>query len=94
MSGYVSQSLTEKLAAEGVALITGVRKNIKAKASRELGNLMISNLFNIEAFNDQLKNIPQIEHSRHRSLHGFMLNMVCGLLAYCLKKKISRHHQL
>ncbi|RYU63918.1 IS982 family transposase, partial [Aliivibrio finisterrensis] len=41
--------------------------------------------FIIETINDQLKNISQIEHSRHRSLHGFMLNLLGGLIAYCLK---------
>ncbi|MBB1439315.1 hypothetical protein H5202_11615 [Shewanella sp. SG41-4] len=28
----------------------------------------------IETINDQLKNISQIEHSRYRSVHGFMLS--------------------
>jgi hypothetical protein len=32
--------------------------------------------------NDQLKTISQIEHSRHRSLTGFMVNLVAGLIAY------------
>jgi hypothetical protein len=38
--------------------------------------------FLIETINDQLKNVSQIEHSRHRSLTGFMVNLVAGLLAY------------
>jgi hypothetical protein len=29
-----------------------------------------------------LKNVSQIEHSRHRSLTGFMVNLVGGLIAY------------
>ncbi|MBE3669107.1 hypothetical protein BOO25_09160 [Vibrio navarrensis] len=41
--------------------------------------------FVIETINDQLKNISQIEHSHHRSLHGFMLNLLGGLITYCLK---------
>ena len=40
----------------------------------------------IETINDQLKNISQIEHSRHRSLHGFMLNLLGGLIAYSHKE--------
>jgi hypothetical protein len=32
---------------------------------------------------DQLKNISQIEHSRHRSHVNFMVNMIAGLIAYC-----------
>ena len=31
---------------------------------------------------DQLKNISQIEHTRHRSMANFMVNLVCGLIAY------------
>ena len=46
---------------------------------------MLSKRFIIEKINDQLKNISQIEHSRHHCLHGFMLNLLGGLIAYCLK---------
>ena len=31
------------------------------------------------------KNTSQFEHSRHRSMHGFMLNLTGGLIAYCRK---------
>jgi len=41
--------------------------------------------FIIETVNDKLKNISYIEHSRHRSMHGFMLNLLGGLIAYSLK---------
>ena len=34
---------------------------------------------------DQLKNISQIEHSRHRSFANFIVNVLCGLIAYCRK---------
>jgi len=41
--------------------------------------------------NDQLKNISQIEHSRrHRSETGFILNVISGIVAYCLKKQKPR----
>ena len=41
----------------------------------------------IESVNDQLKNISQIEHSRHRSPTNFMVNLVSGLAAYSLQTK-------
>ncbi|MBG0761781.1 hypothetical protein BOO22_20455 [Vibrio cidicii] len=47
----------------------------------ELGNKAI------ETVNDQLKNIPYIEHSRHRNMHGFILNLLGGLIAYCLRDR-------
>ena len=36
----------------------------------------------IEIINDDLKNIAQIEHSRHRSITGFTVNIMAGLAAY------------
>ena len=44
----------------------------------------------IETINDELKNICQIEHSRHRSFANFLTNLISGLLAYAfLPKKPS-----
>ncbi len=45
---------------------------------------MLSRRFIIETINVQLKKISQIGVSRHRSLHGFILNLLDGLVAYCL----------
>lgn len=36
----------------------------------------------IETIIDQLKNISQIEHSHHRSVSNFIVNVLCGLIAY------------
>lgn len=41
----------------------------------------------IETIIDQLKNIFQIEHTRHRSPVNFMVNLLCGLIAYCHQPK-------
>jgi transposase len=83
--GYISKALTQSLADDGITLVTGVRKNMKAKARSLFDRAMLSRRFIIETINDQLKNISQIEHSRHRSVHGFMLNLLGGLIAYCHK---------
>jgi len=32
--------------------------------------------------NDELKNICQIKHSRHRSYTNFITNLISGLIAY------------
>ncbi|MCW7548081.1 IS982 family transposase, partial [Photorhabdus sp. APURE] len=37
--------------------------------------------------NGQLKTLSQIEHSRHRSITGFLLTVLGGVIAYCLKLK-------
>jgi hypothetical protein len=41
----------------------------------------------LETINDQLKNISQIEHSRHRSPLNFLVNLIAGLIAYCWQPK-------
>ena len=84
--GYLSKALEKKLFDKGVKLITTVRKNMKAKAMSLWDRAMLSKRFIIETINDQLKNTSFIEHSRHRSMNGFMLNLMAGLVAYCLKE--------
>ncbi len=37
----------------------------------------------IETVNDELKNIAQIEHSRHRSFSNFIANSLSAIAAYC-----------
>ena len=41
----------------------------------------------IETIIDQLKNIGQIEHSRHRSVTNFMTKLLAGLCAYSFSPK-------
>ena len=36
---------------------------------------------------DELRNLCQIEHSRHRSPINFAVNLMGGLVAYCLMPK-------
>ena len=33
---------------------------------------------------DELKNLCQIEHTRHRSVANFAVNLMAGIVAYCL----------
>ena len=41
----------------------------------------------IETVNDELKNIAQVEHSRHRCFDNFMANLLGALAAYCFFPK-------
>ena len=41
----------------------------------------------IETVNDELKNIAQIEHSRHRSFSNFIANSLSAIAAYFFEKK-------
>jgi len=83
--GYIRKALADELFDKGVDLITNMKKNMKVKLISVCDRAMLSRRFIIETINDQLKNITQIEHSRHRSVHGFMLNIIAGLIAYSLK---------
>ena len=83
--GYISKALSGELLDKGVELITTVRKNMKKKFLSLWNRAMLKKRFIIETVNDQLKNISYIEHARHRSMHGFMLNLLGGLIVYCLK---------
>ena len=41
----------------------------------------------IETVNDELKNITQVEHSRHRCFYNFIVNLLGVIAAYCLFPK-------
>lgn len=41
----------------------------------------------IETINDPLKNIFQLEHSRHRLLTNYMVDIVTSLVAYSYQEK-------
>jgi hypothetical protein len=56
-------------------------KFIKGKLLGDKGYLLLPKRSLIETINDQLKNISQLEHSRHRRLAGFMRNLVAALVA-------------
>jgi hypothetical protein len=90
--GYLSKKLFEQLFEQGLQLITKVKKNMKNQLMPLSDKLLLRKRAIIETINDQLKNISQIEHTRHRSLTGFMTNVLAGLIAYCHQpKKPSLH---
>ncbi len=86
--GYVSQKLAKQLLAmTGVQLITKLRRNMNNRLMALSDRLMLRKRAIIETVIDQLKNISQIEHSRHRSPVNCLVNVVCGLIAYCHQPK-------
>jgi hypothetical protein len=90
--GYLSQALFEQLLAQGIQLITKLKSNMKNRLMPLSDKLLLRKRAIIETTNDQLKNISQIEHTRHRSPINFLVNLLCGLIAYCHQpKKPSLH---
>ncbi|PCS24270.1 hypothetical protein BTN49_0088 [Candidatus Enterovibrio escicola] len=79
--------MERKLANKGVILITGMKKNIKPNVMKSWDRLMLRKRFIIETVFDQLKNISQIKHFRHRRCISFMGNLLVGLIAYSFQSK-------
>jgi hypothetical protein len=86
--GYISQPLAEQLFVEqGLPLITKLRKNMHERLIAWSDKVFLRKRAIIESVVDQLKNISQIEHARHRSPTNFLVNLVAGLVAYCHQPK-------
>lgn len=80
--GYISNQLTQVLFLDGLHLITSIRNNMKNVLMELKDKILLRKRSVIETVNDELKNICQIEHSRHRSFQNFITNLISGLIAY------------
>jgi len=90
--GYISQELFERLYQKDIQLITRLRKNMKNKLMDIRDKILLRKRAVIESVNDFLKNICQVEHSRHRSIHNFLVNLLAAISAYSfLPHKPSIH---
>jgi hypothetical protein len=88
--GYISEKLAEILFVNDIHLITNIRNNMKNSLMTLHDKITLRKRSVIETVNDELKNICQLEHSRHRSFTNFIVNMIAGLIAYdFLPKKPS-----
>lgn len=85
--GYISQKLTDILFVNDIHLVTSIRNNMKNSLMTMSEKILIRKRSVIETVNDELKNICQIEHSRHRSFANFISNLVAGLIAYAFFPK-------
>jgi len=80
--GYIGQKLTELLFIDGLHLVTSIRNNMKNTLMELKDKILLRKRSVIETVNDELKNMCQIEHSRHRSFNGFIANTIAALIAY------------
>ena len=81
--GYISKSLFERLFVDGIQLITKSESNMKGALMSISGKLLLRKRTIIETVNDELKDIAQVEHSRHRSFDNFTVNLLGAIAAYC-----------
>ena len=72
--GYIEQALFENLSLNGIQLVTKVKNNMKNLLMSIADKILLRKRALIETVNDELKNITQIEHSRHRSFSNFIAN--------------------
>ncbi len=82
--GYLSKKLSQTLKELGIDLITKVRRNMKRVALSAFDQALLCRRSIIETVFDELKNLCQIEHTRHRSPINFAVNLLGGIIAYCL----------
>jgi hypothetical protein len=80
-------TVQQLLVTQGLQLITKLRKKMHNRLLDWSDKLLLRKRAIIETITDQLKNICQIEHSRHRSPINFLVNLSAGLIAYCHQPK-------
>ena len=93
--GYISAKLSKALRQSGIDLITKVKRNMKPVQHSDFDAAVLRKRGVIETVFDELKNLCQIEHTRHRSISNFVVNLLGGLIAYCLmpnKPKLALNH--
>jgi transposase len=85
--GYISQDLFEQLWKEGLQLITKLKRNMKNHLMPVIDKLLLRQRALIECVHDQLKNISQMEHTRHRSPINGIVNIISAVIAYTFQPK-------
>mgnify|MGYP002691348893 FL=1 len=81
--GYIDKNLFERLFVDGIQLITKLKSNMKGSLIPLSDKLLLRKRAIIETVNDELKNIAQVEHSRHRAFDNFIVNLLSGIATYC-----------
>lgn len=68
-------------------LIIAIRRGMKENALSNEEKLLLRKIAVIETVSDGLKNIHQIEYTRHRSINGFIINIISAIAAYSIFPK-------
>ena len=93
--GYISKDLFEQLFVDGIHLISKIKKNMKNSLMLLQDKIVLKKRALIETVNGELKNICQVEHTRHRSFDNFTTNLLSELIAYSFfdKKPSTNLHK-
>lgn len=90
--GYISKQLTEILVGKKIKLVTGIRNKMKNKLMILEEKILLRKRSIIETINGKLKEECTIQHTRHRSVANFLVNIVASIAAYqllCKKPRIK-----
>ena len=82
--GYISKDLRAFLKEQGITLFYKVRPNMKPLELSVSDEVLLKKRTLIESVIKELKTQTQVEHSRHRSVVNFQVNVVSALIAYQL----------
>jgi hypothetical protein len=85
--GYISKELKGSLLHKGIELITNIKKGMKKIIIEPTKKFLLGKRYVIETIFDQLKNLLNIDHTRHRSINNFMVNILGALIAYQFKPR-------
>ena len=82
--GYISKDLRDALGEQGINLVYKVRKNMQPLDLSVSDEVLLKKRVLIESVIRELKTQMQVEHSRHRSVENFQVNVFSALIAYQL----------
>ena len=93
--GYISKTLSDLLFGNGIQMVAKPKKNMKNINLSQSDKILLRKRAIIECVNDELKNICKIQHTRHRSIGNFLINIMAALATYSFfPKKPSLNIQL
>lgn len=85
--GYIGKNLFQRLFVDVIQLVTKLRSNMKGALMSLSDRLLLRKRAIIKTVNDELKDIAEVEHSRHRSFDNFIVNTLGAIAAYCMSPK-------
>ena len=86
--GYIGKDLFQRLFARGLRLVTRIKSNMRNALMPLFDKLLLRKRAIVETVIDQLKNVCQVEHSRHRSPTNYFADLIAGLVAYTYADKL------
>ena len=80
--GYISKKGSDLLFGKGIQLIAKPKRNMKTTHLSQSDKSLLPKRAIIESVNDELKNICKIQHTRHRAVGNFLINIIAALTPY------------